>query len=50
MKQLKEYQRPSLTKYGSVEQITAGNSSGSFLDYDYPRGTPQDDLTFSSSY
>lgn len=47
MKQLKEYRQPSLTKYGDVERITAGNTYGSFLDYDYPGGSPVDDLTFS---
>jgi len=43
----KEYQRPSLTTYGSVEEITAGHSFGQFTDFDFPRGTPSDDVTFS---
>lgn len=45
----KTYRAPSLTKYGDVEQITAGNSSGLFLDQDFPDGTPADDITFSST-
>ena len=44
-----EYHQPSLTKYGDVEEITAGNSTGSYLDRDFPEGTPKDDITFSSS-
>jgi len=47
MKQLKKYRRPSLTRYGDVEQITAGMSSGAFLDQDFSGGTPGDSLTFS---
>lgn len=45
----KEYRAPSLTKYGDVERITAGNSDGAFLDRDFPDGTPRGDLTFSNS-
>jgi hypothetical protein len=44
----KEYQRPSLKTYGNVEEITAGNSYGEYTDFDFPRGTPSDDITFSS--
>lgn len=48
MSQLKEYHAPSLTTYGDVEQITAGNSSGAFSDRAFPDNTPIQDFTFSS--
>lgn len=43
----KEYRAPALEDLGSLEELTLGNSQGSALDADYPRGTPFGDLGFS---
>ena len=43
----KPYQAPSLTEYGEVRKITAGQETGSALDETFPTGTPFEDLTFS---
>lgn len=43
-----EYEKPSLTEYGSVQELTAEVSPDSYaLDEAYGDGTPQDELTFS---
>lgn len=41
------YKAPALRAHGSIEKITQGSSTGSFLDADFPTGTPFGDLTFS---
>jgi predicted metalloprotease len=46
-KSQKTYQKPTLTVFGSVQQITAGGTRGSYLDVTFPRGTPLDELTLS---
>lgn len=42
-----EYEAPKLETHGSIEAITQGASTGSFLDRDFPVGTVFGDLTFS---
>ncbi len=44
---LKTYTKPAVTRHGSIEEMTKGGSSGSFLDATFPVGTPFSDLTFS---
>ena len=43
----KTYARPTLRAHGKLETLTQGQSTGSSLDADFPRGTPKGDLTFS---
>ena len=43
----KEYVAPELEDLGSVAELTLGSKSGSSLDFDFQRGTPFGDLTFS---
>jgi hypothetical protein len=42
-----EYEAPKLETHGSIEAITQGASTGTFLDSTFPVGTPFGDLTFS---
>lgn len=44
----KPYAAPSLTVYGTVENITRGDSDGDFLDDTFPTNTPKPELTFST--
>lgn len=41
------YTKPAVTRIGSFEEVTLGNSTGGFLDAGFPAGTPRGDLTFS---
>lgn len=41
------YERPSLAKVGSIEEVTQAASSGGQLDASFPVTTPFADLTFS---
>lgn len=41
------YERPSMAKVGSIEEVTQAASSGSALDATFPVNTPFADLTFS---
>jgi len=41
------YSKPKLTRHGSVEALTKGQSVGNTLDAAFPTGTPFSDLTFS---
>lgn len=43
----KEYVKPVLTVYGSVETITKGNRDGDDVDAVFPVGIPKEQLTFS---
>ena len=43
----KTYATPRLTRHGSVEALTKGQSTGNFLDATFPTGTPFGQLTFS---
>jgi hypothetical protein len=42
-----EYETPNLTVHGSIETITQAAGFGDTLDADFPRNTPNSDLTFS---
>jgi hypothetical protein len=42
-----QYEPPSVTDYGDLKRIVAGQVNGNFLDKDFPAGTPKTDLTFS---
>ena len=42
------YEKPSVVDYGDLVELTAGTSTGNFLDADFPAGTFRGDLTFSS--
>ncbi len=42
-----KYEKPTLQSHGSVAELTKGGEVGTFLDRDFPAGTPFDDLTFS---
>lgn len=41
------YEAPKVTDYGTLVQLTAGQTTGDFTDADFPQHTPKDDLTFS---
>ena len=43
----KAYESPRLIIHGDVEKVTAGNSTGNFLDKTFPIHTPKNLLTFS---
>jgi hypothetical protein len=43
----KEWNTPKITVHGDVEEITLGQSTGTHLDRDFPRGTPFGELGFS---
>ena len=42
-----EYEAPEIRSLGSVDEVTAGFSTGTQLDADFNDGTPFTDLTFS---
>jgi hypothetical protein len=41
------YEKPEVQDYGSLAELTAGQSDGQFTDRDFPVNTPRDELTFS---
>ena len=41
------YEAPRVVDYGTLTDVTAANTTGEFLDADFPAGTPKGDLTFS---
>ncbi len=41
------YEAPKVIDYGTLTQLTAGQSDGDFTDRDFPANTPKRDLTFS---
>ena len=45
--QPQKYEPPTVTDYGDLKRIVAGQVNGNFLDKDFPAGTPKTDLTFS---
>lgn len=47
LNEVESYEPPSVVVYGDLADLTAGNSTGAFLDQDFPTGTPFGDLTFS---
>jgi hypothetical protein len=42
------YEAPTVKDYGTLVQLTAGQTDGDFTDADFPAHTPKKDLTFSS--
>lgn len=44
----KRYIPPHLEKFGSVTDLTRGNSSGTHLDAPFPQNTLKETLTFSN--
>jgi hypothetical protein len=42
------YEAPAVVDYGTLAELTAGQSDGDYTDRDFPVNTPRDDLTFSS--
>jgi len=40
------YEKPALTRYGTVEELTHGSSTGAALDADFENDTPRGELTF----
>jgi hypothetical protein len=43
------YEKPHVVDYGDLVELTAGTSSGNYLDADFQVGTPRGSLTFSSA-
>lgn len=43
----RKYETPKLHKLDKAGKVTLGNSTGAFLDFNFPVGTPQAELTFS---
>ena len=41
------YETPTVVDYGTLVQMTAGQSDGDYTDRDFPVNTPKRDLTFS---
>jgi hypothetical protein len=42
------YEAPQVIDYGTLVELTAGQTNGNFTDRDFPAHTPKDDLTFSN--
>jgi hypothetical protein len=42
-----DYEKPKVRDYGDLTQLTAGGTTGNFLDASFPVGTPRGKLTFS---
>jgi hypothetical protein len=42
-----DYEKPKVRDYGDLTQLTAGGSTGNFLDASFPVHTPKSQLTFS---
>ena len=43
-----QYESPAVLDYGTLQDVTAAQTDGNFLDADFPAGTPKDELTFSN--
>ena len=41
------YEAPEVVDYGTLAELTAGQTDGEFTDRDFPANTPKRDLTFS---
>lgn len=41
------YERPQVVDFGDLVELTQGSNSGCFTDADFPRHTPNGELTFS---
>jgi hypothetical protein len=44
---LLSYEPPTIADYGTLAELTAGQSDGDVTDRDFPANTPKQDLTFS---
>jgi hypothetical protein len=42
-----KYEAPKVVDYGTLVQLTAGQTTGNFTDKDFPAHTPKGDITFS---
>jgi hypothetical protein len=42
-----QYEAPTLEDFGSLTELTAGQTDGNFTDRAFPVNTPKRDLTFS---
>lgn len=42
-----DYVKPEIADYGSLTELTAGNTEGDSLDADFPIHTPKKNLLFS---
>lgn len=42
-----EYEKPRISDYGDLKDLTAGELTGADLDKAFPSGTPKGDLRFS---
>jgi hypothetical protein len=41
------YEAPEVVDYGTLVDLTAGQTDGNFTDRNFPVDTPRDELTFS---
>jgi hypothetical protein len=42
-----EYEKPTISDYGDLVELTAQTTSSGSLDADFEAGTPDSELTFS---
>lgn len=42
-----DYEKPTVSDYGTLQELTAGLKTGEALDAEFPAGTPRGSLTFS---
>jgi hypothetical protein len=42
-----DYENPTIDDYGTLEELTEGQSDGEATDRAFPANTPKKDLTFS---
>jgi hypothetical protein len=43
-----EYMKPEVEDYGTLAELTAGKSTGNYLDAKFDVGTPFDQLSFTN--
>jgi hypothetical protein len=48
-KNMTEYETPMIEDHGDLAELTAGSSTGEYLDKNFPVGTPKKDLSFQST-
>lgn len=42
-----DYEKPAVSDYGTLQELTAGLTDGELTDAEFPISTPKKDLTFS---
>ncbi|CAN5773115.1 hypothetical protein BH20GEM1_BH20GEM1_21180 [soil metagenome] len=42
-----DYEKPTISDYGDVAELTAQQATGAVTDAKFEAGTPEDDITFS---